>query len=322
MEEKNLHINNNSDETTSAEEEVRNQRLLKQLDLLKKQSQYHTMENWIELQQRIQRMSFWHKSWNITRTIAAILILPLAAGIFFMIYQKNVNDKFYAETVETVSACGVVTKVILPDSSVVWLNSNSTISYPRHFIGNIREVNLNGEAFFKVKANKQRRFTVITPDRMSVSAYGTEFNVSSYKQDEYANATLSKGHIQVQVKGQIADLTVGQTATFNRTNSKLTVQESDVWEKTGWREGKIIFRRTGIQEIANILSRHYNVQLIVDGHNLSDYVFSATFTNENIEEILDILKLSAPMQYRILPSKVQSDMSFPRKKILIKLGHI
>lgn len=321
MEENDIHIDNDLNATTTAEEEA-NRKLLQQIDLLKKQSCYHTMDNWIELQRRIHRMSLWHKSWNATRTIAAILILPLAACIFFILYQKSINDKFYAETVETVSACGVVTKVILPDSSVVWLNSNSSISYPRHFTGNIREVRLNGEAFFKVKANKLRRFTVVTPDKMKVSAYGTEFNVSSYQQDAYANATLSKGHIQVQIKGQEADLSVGQTATFDRTSNKLVVQESDIWEKTGWREGKIIFRRTGIKDIANILSRHYNVQLIVDGQNLSDYVFSATFTNENIEEILDILRLSAPMQYRIIPSKAQSDMSYPRKKILIKLGHI
>lgn len=323
MEDKELQSGMESDEQLTAEEKENYQRLLERVDLLTNQSQYRTMQNWMALQQRIHRTRMWFKTWNAVRTAAAILLVPLATSIYLLIYQQNQTNKQYAETVETVTACGVVSKVVLPDSSVVWLNSNSTITYPRHFTGKRRDVTLSGEAYFKVTAHRDRQFTVHTPEQVAISAYGTEFNVLAYKHDSRIEATLNKGHIEVVTPNhQLARLKVGQTAVYDKDSRQLQVNAVDLWEKTGWREGKIIFRRTNIRDIALTLSRHYNVEFIIKGRDVNDYVFSATFSDENIEEVLDILKMSAPMHYQILPSQPQPDMSFPKKRILINLGDI
>ena len=82
----------------------------------------------------------------------------------------------------------------------------------------------------------------------------------------------------------------------------------------------MVFRRASIETVANSLSRHYNVDFVLKGNGIDNYEFSATFTNENIHEVLDILKMAAPLNYSIQSFTPNKDMSYPRQKITVVLN--
>ena len=104
------------------------------------------------------------------RNIAAILLFPLLGLSSYFYYQTTSLKSQPNEQLETTTAYGVKTKITLSDGSEVWLNSGSTLSYPQHFTGDKRQVQLSGEAFFKVKSDKKHRFDVRTKDDILTSS--------------------------------------------------------------------------------------------------------------------------------------------------------
>ena len=282
-------------------------------DLLK----INTTENWEVLSKRIDRYEFWLKTWNITRTVAAILILPLLSLTLFLQLQKD--DMNVVNQIEVTSAHGLITKITLPDNSEVWLNSGSTLVYPQRFSGEVRSVGLTGEAYFKVEADKHNCFEVLVQNNVKVRAFGTEFNIDAYKDDDKIETTLVSGNVEVTA-GYLDShiLQKGQQATYNKENETMNISSVNLYVKTAWKEGKMIFRRASMDEVVKQLSRRYNVEIELKDSELYDYEYSATFTTESIREILELLEQTAPIECEILESKLTSNMSFTKKKVIIQ----
>ena len=161
---------------------------------LRRQKAIDTPKAWDKLSGKISRVSFRKKVWDFTRTAAAVL-LPL-----FLLHQFVIHpmlDTMPVEAITLSSAPGIVTRVMLPDGSEAWLNAQSKLTYPVRFTGNERRVELSGEAYFKVVADRENRFNVVTPGGITVSAYGTEFNVNAYPDELTHQVTLAKGHVKV-----------------------------------------------------------------------------------------------------------------------------
>lgn len=292
-----------------------------QAQALKAQSQFHLYENWHQLQHRVHRASSFLRAWNGIRTVAAILLLPLGITLFYLLALREEVSMSENELIEVSSASGLVSKITLPDSSLVWLNSGSTLVYPRKFAAGSREVKLTGEAFFKVKADKDSRFDVEVPGAMTVSAYGTEFNVSAYKEDTTVEAVLAEGHIEVKAgaSGSFKRLAVSQGAIFDTRSGRMQVVQCNLAEKLAWKEGKIVFRRAGIDQIVKCLMRHFNVDMVVQGQKSASYEFSATFTDETLPEILSILAKTTPMEYKVEEPVMKEDQTYRRRKVTLVL---
>ncbi|ADV42133.1 FecR domain-containing protein [Bacteroides helcogenes] len=295
--------------------------ILRQTSLLKAQNQYSTQKKWEELEMRIGREKRWNGVRKFMRNAAAILVLPLLMVTLYLWTGKgDKKQPLVAEWVEVTSARGVISKVILPDSTVVWLNSASTLRYPHEFGEGRRTVDLRGEAYFRVKADKEHRFDVNVPEGLTISAYGTEFNVSSYENSPTVEAVLTRGNVEILLNNHaLAHLQVSEQAVLNKARNSLEVLPCNVEEATAWREGKLIFRRAGIEEILYKLARRYNVDFEVSGRKISNYEFSATFTDESLEEILSILERTAPMSYTIFAAKEMEDFTYQRRKVSLKL---
>lgn len=292
-----------------------------QAQLLKRKSRFHTHENWNQLQRRINQTSLFSRIWNRTRTAAAILLLPLGITIAYLIIsQNNETINLTNQTITVTSAPGMVSKIILPDSSEVWLNSGTTLTYPQKFVNGKREVSLSGEAYFKVKSDLKNRFNVITPNDVTVSAYGTEFEVSANKDDSFIEAVLAKGHIEMETQDSPpVKLDVSQQANFNLVDKKLKVSRCNLSEKLDWIEGKIVFRKANINDIVQRLSRQFNANFTIQGRNLNVYEFSATFTNESLTEILAILGKVAPFKFCIQDPQKQMNQTYQPKKVTLIL---
>ena len=285
-------------------------------DNLEKQKNIQTEIAWQKLKKKIKRDKKKKIIWNFTRTAAAIL-LPL------FLLQQYVIQPLLKETPHELitlhSAPGIVTKAVLPDGSEVWLNSLSELSYPRQFTGNERTVQLIGEAFFKVVSDEKNRFNVITADKMVVSAYGTEFNVNAYKEDLHNTITLTVGSIDVSLDSfsDSQSLVPGQKAIVGTLTKKLMITEADTYVETAWKEGKMVFRREKIQNIAEKLARKFGVVIQIEGNISNDYEFTATFTDESLEDILELLKLSSSIDYSISRQKKLTNDTFSQRTVTL-----
>lgn len=166
-------------------------------DRLMAQKKIDVDRNWVELHKRIRNDRWKIRLGKFVRTAAAILLLPaliLSAYLYYRLEQVKLAP---IEQIELTAAYGVVSKVVLSDGSEVWLNSGSKLVYPNRFNGK-RQVYLSSEAYFKVESDASNRFDVQTSEGVTVSAYGTEFNVQSYEEEPAIKATLAKGQICVQ----------------------------------------------------------------------------------------------------------------------------
>lgn len=294
--------------------------ILELSDRLMAQKKINVDRNWDELNKRIRNDQLKIRLWKFMRTSAAILLLPVLILSGFLYIQLEELKSAAIEQVELVAAYGVVSKVVLSDGSEVWLNSGSKLIYPNRFAGK-RQVYLSGEAYFKVKSDAANRFDVQTTDGITVSAYGTEFNVQAYEEEADVTATLAKGQIcieQEQLKIS-RHLKSGEQAIFAKKEKNISLHEANILMETAWKDGKIVFRRTPMEDVAKQLSRHFNVDIQLQGKEVFDYSYSATFTTETLAEILSLLEKSAPIRCEIIEPEQQGDYAFSKKKVLIHI---
>jgi ferric-dicitrate binding protein FerR (iron transport regulator) len=284
----------------------------------RKQKSIDVSAAWDTLSRKIAFLTFREKVWNFTRTAAAIL-LPL-----FLLYQyvvePAVKRNMPEQTITLASMPGVITKAVLPDGSEVWLNSQSELTYPRQFKGKERTVMLEGEAYFNVVSDKKHRFNVVTPHRMTVSAYGTEFNVNAYKDNSRYKVTLVRGHVEVAAADspERKDLEQGEQALFMPETKTITTAKADTYVETAWKDGKLVFRREKFENLTEKLTRKFGVTIVLEDEKLKDYEYTATFTDESLEEILELLKMSAPITYTITKQQQLDNDTFTKRVITIR----
>lgn len=310
----------------SSENELRYQETLTAWDALSLLHEMEQFNSFAALKKVNTRLSQPNSSkWlAIIQRIAAILLLPL------MIYSgyltaRNISIRKLPEEhvmIETVSSRqGMVTKFSLSDGTYVWLNSGSDLQFPIRFSGNMREVKLRGEAFFKVTKNEKQPFRVNAKE-LKVDVIGTSFNVMSYDGETQSEVILIEGKVNLSgVKGQVKKeygiIHPGQRAIFKEESREVYIKDVEVDKYISWRDGNLIFRDDPMEDVISRLSRWFNVEIVVNDPEIKSYVYTATFRNENLEQVLKLLKLSAPIDYRIIGSKVLPDNEFTKQKIYL-----
>ena len=159
--------------------------------------------------------------YNQLMRYAAFLTIPLFLSslvLGYLYFSGTETDEKYAEVV---TATGSVIRYELPDHSVVWLNAGSTLCYPTTFKKDNRLVELKGEAYFEVQADKDRPFYVNTPNGLSVYVYGTKFNVAAYEDDNYIETVLEKGKVNVITRSGNNCIGSWRTVALRQTESKV-----------------------------------------------------------------------------------------------------
>ncbi|MDD2215857.1 MAG: DUF4974 domain-containing protein [Parabacteroides sp.] len=293
------------------------QRLYDLSENLVKQQSIDASRAWDKLSRRIAMISFRKKVWNFTRTAAAIL-LPLLLIHHFIIQPMRDTDPH--ELITLSSAPGMITKAVLPDGSEVWLNAKSELTYPVRFIRRKgRTVELSGEAYFKVVADAKNRFNVKIPGDNIVSAFGTEFNINAYSDEPDYHVTLAQGNVEVETARLLKkELMEGQKAVLTIQTGDITILQADTYVETAWKEGKMVFRREKLETITQRLSRKFGVIIHLEGDELKDYEYTATFMDETLEDILELLKRSAPITYSISRQEQLDNDTFSQRIVTIK----
>ncbi|AUP77419.1 FecR family protein [Flavivirga eckloniae] len=259
------------------------------------------------------------KVWKAYARIAAILILPIA--FMCMIYFNVVQEEYTNEDsyVEVSAPLGSRVQFTLPDSSMGWLNSGSKIKYPAKF-GKTRDVELTGEAWFDVKKNASKPFNVYASN-VNISVLGTQFNVSAY-QNEKVDVVLETGKVKLKQLNTSEELEMDpqdRVVINTEDNSVDKTKLEEAYKYSSWKEGKLIFRNDPINEVAKRLSRWYNVSVDIENKNDKDLRLRATFVDEDIEEVLRLLKMSFPIDYKIESREKDENNQFSKRKIVIKV---
>ena len=201
-------------------------------------------------------------------------------------------------------------QLVLSDGSSIRLNSGTKIRYPIRFIkGMSREVFLDGEAYFKVSEDKEHAFVVWAND-FSTRVYGTEFNVSSYKNDDIHEVVLVKGSVGVRKTGGQSNvieeelfLTPNEKASFDITGH-IQKQTVNIAGHIAWMDGVLLFNNERLENIIRKLERHYAVSIKNNYTGINDNRYTGTFDIETIEEILKSFSKHRPFTYVIDENKI------------------
>ena len=223
--------------------------------------------------------------------VAAVLITGLIISTFFLYTkQEKLSEIATIETVKT--PYGARTSFKLPDGSEVWLNSGSTISFPRQY-GVIRRVELEGEAFFKVV--KDGKPFVVETRLGKVEVMGTSFDVKAYANESFVT-TLVEGSVKVNDRtNQVATLKPGEQSVITAANEyRLKVVNTNLM--TSWREGKLIFVKEPFANVTKEFERWYNVKIELQGERLKKLGYTGTIELETFSEVLELINTTTPIK--------------------------
>lgn len=238
-------------------------------------------------------------------SVAVSVALLIVSSLFLLIP----DEKTAVAYLEVKAVAGGKTCLVLPDSSVVWLNGKAEIRYPQQFTAHSREVELSGEAFFNVKKDMNKPF-IVNIDGMRVQVLGTAFNIHTSLDSDVIETTLQEGRVAIFSSGNntsVADqiLKPNEQALFNRKNGELTVCPVHTHLYTSWVDGVFHFENNTLQEIFNTLERAFDTQIHIESEGLKKKRFTAQFTNqETLDEILSVLRISAKYKYKKMKGEV------------------
>lgn len=268
-----------------------------------------------------------NRFWPYAAAVACIVILSAVSFHYFHPKTPQIGN-IAAKGNEIISRLGARTKLVLPDGSQVWLNSGSRLNYSNSYNETLREVDLEGEAYFDVAKVAGRPF-IVHASSLNIKAVGTVFVIKSYPQDETIEATLLRGIIEVSRKdfpdGPKVILKPNEKLIFSKqpetelrhyagdTSGKRiansigkisvaavskAIPDSNKAE-TSWVYNRLVFDGDSFQEMAKKMERWYNVKITINSKELLHYRFKGAFENETIKEALDALQLTAEFSYKI-----------------------
>jgi len=225
-------------------------------------------------------------------SVAASIILLLIAGIWWW-------NTASPAMVEIATAENEKQLIWLPDSSQVWLNENSKLSYAADFDEHHRVVQLMGEAFFEVREAEGRRFTIFS-EGAKTEVIGTSFNLSAYPNEP----------VKVQVvSGKVAFSPVGEdNAVFLEAGMQAVMQDRTFLEEKApiddpnfraWQNQQILFSNTRLQEVIVLLEDIYDQRIELSHPDLANCRYTATFEGASLEEILYVLSVTGDLSYEL-----------------------
>ncbi len=235
---------------------------------------------------------------NFSR-IAAIAIIAFGIG-FLTIRTVRQNQIPESEWILAHAATGS-NEIILPDKSRVWLNAGSGISYPEKFRGRLREVKIEGEAYFEVTRKRSKPF-VIQAGSSGIRVLGTSFNVNHKHNAEKIIVTVLTGRIaffESEKPENRIKLDAGEQGVYNTLNAELNKQVNTDDNFLSWKTGILIFDNTSLEDVCRDLSLHYMLTIVPSNADiLKAKSLSATFDNKTVEEVLNILSITLDISYK------------------------
>lgn len=237
-------------------------------------------------------------TWHVVSVAAAV------AAVAVMLFVRSATP---AQLYTMEAPVGEKARVVLPDSSVVWLNSGSRLCFEESFNHKVRNVQLEGEGYFEVARNERKPFSVDC-NGVSVLVKGTKFNVTAYPEERYVTASVTEGHVVFSSGPAYIDLTKGQSAQFDLLGKRFARVADDPEEVSAWTRSQFIYNNINLSELADKLSRTFAVTFHFNTtEHLMDRFSISLRNNESLPEVLQALETIIPVRTYIEGDDVYVD---------------
>jgi ferric-dicitrate binding protein FerR (iron transport regulator) len=253
---------------------------------------------------------------------ASFAVIIALGGLMVWLVQKQPLKQQHIASSTVFAGEGQKAKICLPDSTIVILNSGSSLQYGMDYNLKDRVVNLIGEGFFVVHTDPERPLKVQSGD-ITVIAAGTRFNMLSYSNENRIETTLEAGKINVTIKGKdTINLSVGEQVVYFQKSNEFVVRKVATETYTSWKENKLRLIDTPFEEALNKIARRYNVTFEIHGNELLDLRYTATFIDESIIDVMQMLKVVSPITYKIDYRTSVRDKEYKKPRIIIMKRNI
>jgi ferric-dicitrate binding protein FerR (iron transport regulator) len=286
---------------------------------------YKTHTAWINISSRLGLGKNNFKSFTILRKnnfrvlIAAATVACLVAigGLSLLIAGKTSFQQMATASTIVATNEGEKAHILLADSTEIILNSGSKLQYNGHYNLEDRIVKFTGEAFFDVSTNPEKPF-VVQLEQMRISATGTRFNIFSFGNEDRVETTLEEGAITVSIKGkEPVYVKSGQQVVYFVKSKNVLVRDVVTDTYTSWKENKLRFNDTPFEEVLRRIGRKYNVKFEITNRDLLNLKYTATFIDESIEEVMQMLKTVSPITYEIINRTSINDKQYLKPRIVV-----
>lgn len=242
-------------------------------------------------------ISFKYKSFKwlgYAAAFALIFTCSVLMGHRLGFNQANQTAALHKFTVEADK--GQRASVILPDGTKVWLNSHSKLEYNSLYATEKRAVKLTGEAYFDVARDTTKEF-IVDAGELTVKVLGTSFNIKAYEDDNFSVASLISGSIKTEIGDCSYVLKPNKSIIFDKLQKKTYVRHCNSQRATMWRNNELVFNGESLGEIAVLLNRLYNVKIEFESENIKRYKFSGVIVNNSLDNVIELISLTAPITY-------------------------
>ena len=232
----------------------------------------------------------------LLRYVAVFIIGLVCMQVYWQLTDRK-EEKNYLTKIET--GVGERSKITLPDSSTVWVNSCSSISYDNTFGHKVRAVKMKGEAFFNVKKDKTHPFLVQT-DKLTFRVTGTSFNVYSFEVDGEVSIALIEGAVTVEHNAGSENLCPGDLFIYDKSDGTVERKKIRNNSYTSWRYGEMFLENMTFEDLTRRLERSFNVKFKFENPVVKQESFNGSFRKyESLETILKVIETSIPVKFRI-----------------------
>lgn len=285
-------------------------------DIIENDWDFDAELDWTVLQNRIdEENKYSHKlnvrnlnrlkssNWFVFAKVAAIFIVAMLIGVYanqFVITEKPDLAPVLKEISMDRGQRGTVT---LSDGTKVSLNSESKITLPNNFEADVREVYLEGEAYFDVAKNPEKPFIVVIRGT-KVEVLGTSFSVRSFPEDEIVRTVVEEGVVSFRGITESDDngviLTAGNLGTFDIDEQSITTEEVENLDLyLGWKNGYLFFQDASMDKVKLALERKYDIQVEFSTHEIEDLQLTAEFKSRMLKNVLETISMSLDLEYEI-----------------------
>ncbi|MEO7311866.1 MAG: FecR family protein [Chitinophagaceae bacterium] len=267
-------------------------------------------------------------------SLAAASVIGLAIFIINLASNDKSQAAAFVRPNEISTKYGSKTKLLLPDSTQVWLNSGSKLTYDNNYGKTLREVKLTGEAYFDVVKNAEKPFIIHT-EKMDIKVLGTAFNVRCYPGEKHTETSLIRGSIEVTLKNRQSEkirlkpneklilsdddylLPLNKLKQVQAKNKAATAPEALVsitpitYNKadnevveTAWVYNKLVFNMETFEDLALRMERWYGVKIVFKDDRLRNNRITGTFENETVQQALEALQFTTRFKYTISKNEI------------------
>jgi len=240
--------------------------------------------------------------WNWQRA-ASISIFLLIGVLAWWSLSQSASTEIELITKET--ANGQKATITLADGTTIRLNSGSTLSFPKEFSDSIRNVSLQGEAFFDVTPDSKRPF-IISSGEIKTTVLGTSFNIKTFLDEETQEVAVKTGNVSISFGdgAKTVSLKRGDVLHYSKKEKEWKLSSIDPESIGIWSQGYIYFQNEPLGQVLRSLSRWYGVDFEVENQRILRCKITLKQRDENLKNILDIIKYASHVEYKFIDNKI------------------